>query len=385
MNARSEPGSGAPGRQLGVLLACFADPEGAAKLRRPFAEQLTEGGDAILDTVVLKVSKNHKATVHDPRRVLMGTLTPALTWGLFGLLTSGWLGLVIDGLLGALCGWAYTYYFVHHATKAQLTHVGKQLPPASSALLAFAQTSDPRRTLHATAGHTPAVASIAAITADLTARVFVGADGPDEVRHGTVQRVAPADETALASMIVIRYADLGGARHAVSRLAAGKTKAADVELVIETDDGGKRHVRDPKLGVAAMVPSDIVGWGAFGVLAGAIGGASGGGIFKGAVITGIAWGVFGAFAGALYGLWAGRSISARRLKGIGPLLARGTSVLVAWTDGAASQETIDTLTGQDARSQRLVLRFNPVGRGAAIEVAGDGKAGANNSASEVRT
>jgi len=144
-------------------------------------------------------------------------------------------------------------------------------------------------------------------------------------------------------------------------------------------------VHDPKLGVAAMVPSDIVGWGAFGVLAGAIGGASGGGIFKGAVITGIAWGVFGAFAGALYGLWAGRSISARRLKGIGPLLARGTSVLVAWTDGPASQETIDTLTGQDARSQRLVLRFNPVGRGAAIEVAGDGKAGANNSASEVRT
>ena len=47
------------------------------------------GGDAILDEVVLRVDAKHKAQVYDPRRVLAGTLTPALTWGLFGLLAGG--------------------------------------------------------------------------------------------------------------------------------------------------------------------------------------------------------------------------------------------------------------------------------------------------------
>jgi len=103
------------------------------------------------------------------------------------------------------------------------------------------------------------------------------------------------------------------------------------------------------------------------VVVGAIAGASGGGILKGGVVTGIAWAIFGVFDGALYGLWAGRTISARRLKGIGPLLARDTSVLLAWADGPVSQETIDTLSAGNA--QRLVLRFNPVASGAVLEAA----------------
>ena len=41
------------------------------------------------------------------------------------------------------------------------------------------------------------------------------------------------------------------------------------------------------------------------------------------------------FAGALYGLWAGRAVSARRLKGVGPLLPPDSSVILAWADGAA--------------------------------------------------
>jgi hypothetical protein len=65
---------------------------------------------------------------------------------------------------------------------------------------------------------------------------------------------------------------------------------------------------------------------------GAIAGAFGGGIFKGAVVTGIGWALFGLFAGSLYGLWVGRSTSAHRLKGIGPILAPGSSMLLAGWD-----------------------------------------------------
>jgi hypothetical protein len=72
--------------------------------------------------------------------------------------------------------------------------------------------------------------------------------------------------------------------------------------VIETDANRRRHVTDPKSGVAAWVKSDFVSWGLFGVLVGAISGASGGGTLKGGVVTGIAWAIFGLFAGGLYGL-----------------------------------------------------------------------------------
>lgn len=70
-------------------------------------------------------------------------------------------------------------------------------------------------------------------------------------------------------------------------------------------------------------------------------------------------------AGALFGLWASRSTSARRLKGIGPLLAPDTSTLLAWSDGLVSQQTLDLLS--EPQSQQLVLRFNPIERGAVLE------------------
>ena len=63
--------------------------ERAAKVRRKLNERIEQGGDAILDQVILKVNAKHKAQVHDPRRTLAGTLTPALTWGIFGLLAGG--------------------------------------------------------------------------------------------------------------------------------------------------------------------------------------------------------------------------------------------------------------------------------------------------------
>ena len=69
-------------------------------------------------------------------------------------------------------------------------------------------------------------------------------------------------------------------------------------------------------------------------------------------------------AGTLYGLWAGRGVSGRRLKGIGPLLAPNTSAVVAWADGSV----IDDAIAQWAKgsSDLLSLRFVPVKGGAAL-------------------
>ena len=84
------------------------------------------------------------------------------------------------------------------------------------------------------------------------------------------------------------------------------------------------------------------------------------------LVTGILWALFGVVAGALYGLWAGRGVSARRLKGLGPFVPPGTSLVVAWAEGSLSQETIERWAAPG--SQRLILRFIPVGHGAVLEV-----------------
>ena len=65
-------GTGAKGsghRQLGVLLECFS----GAKTASSVEGRLKAQDDAVLDTVVLRVNAKHKASVHDPRRVVQGT------------------------------------------------------------------------------------------------------------------------------------------------------------------------------------------------------------------------------------------------------------------------------------------------------------------------
>ena len=362
------------GAEVGVLLECFSGTKAAGKVRHGLGAQLKSQGDALLDTVVLQVNAKHKASVHDPRRVVQGTLTAFLTWGVFGLVAGGLKSLAIWAILGAICGGLWAYYTEHLLRKDELARIGARLPASSSALLTFAETTDPRGLLKAAASHAPATASVAGIGDDLTARVFAGATDPIELPRGAEGGPITPGQSAPTSMIMLRYPSTGTARQVASRAAPTSKKAAaaspvQVELVIWADPGGRRHVADPSQGVKAWAKSDLISWGLFGVVVGALAGAFGGGgvhsFVSDAVVTGIGWAVFGLVAGALYGLWAGRAVSARRLKGLSGLLVPGSSILLAWADGPVSPDTISTLTAPG--SQRLILRFNTVEGGAVLE------------------
>jgi hypothetical protein len=358
------------GRQVGVMLACFDQPKAAARARRPLDTRLRSDGDVVLDSVILKVNAKHKVTVYDPRRVRAGALTATLTWGLFGLVTGGGTqGLIVSAVLGAIVGGAGGYALEHIPTKAQLARIGARLPVRTSALLTFAETSDPGGMLAAAAACAPVVASAAAIGEDLAAEVLTPITDSQQPPHPAGRAGLPS-QPALLSMIVFRYPGPGAARQVATRIAADNAQAKhlpQVELVLSTDRSGRRHVADPSHGVAAMARSDVISWGGFGLVFGAIAGAAGGGLLgflNSALLTGLIWGLFGLLAGALYGLWAGRAISARGLKGVGVLLIPDSSMLVAWADGPASPEALATLAAPG--SQRLVLCFNQVEEGGAI-------------------
>lgn len=361
------------GARVGVLLECFSGVKTAAKARHGLDEQLKSQGDALLDSVVLEVNAKHRASVHDPRRVVQGTLTALLTWGLFGLVAGGLASMVIWAVLGAVSGGLWAYYTEHLLRKDELVRVGARLPASSSVLFTVARTSNARGLLTAAGSHGPTTASAVAVDDQLGARAFVGATNPIEVPAHRDGATTISGEDAPTSMVLVRYPDAGAAKDVAAHATPPSKKTAgpvQVELVIRVDRNGRRHVADPSQGVKAWANSDIVSWGLFGVVVGAIAGALNGGVTKAvddAVLTGIGWGVFGLVAGALYGLWAGRAVSARRLRGLHGLLTPGSSLLVAWTDGPIRPDTLTTLSRPG--SQRLVLHFNAVEGGAVLEAA----------------
>ena len=251
--------------------------EGAAHVRSELGEDLRSSGADLLGEAVLKVDGKGKAQVYDPHRTLAGTLTPALTWGLFGLLAGGWKGLVIWAVVGALCGGLWAYYTEHIATKSELTRIGAQLGPDASALLIFAEAADAERLLSATAPLEPATASVAAIADDLSVRVFAGAASPVESSSTTGNGASPLESSSVLSMLLLRYPGEHAAKTVLKATPKAGRDAPQVELVFESAKSGKRRVVSPTEGVAYMVKQGIIGWGVFGAAVGAITGFAGNG------------------------------------------------------------------------------------------------------------
>jgi uncharacterized membrane protein len=364
---------GSPATVLCVLLACFAGPKRAAKIRRQLDKRITGGGGTILDQVIVKIDAKHKVQVHDPRRTLAGTLTCALTWGIFGLLAGGLRSLGVWAIIGAVCGGLGAYYYEHLASKDELKRIGGQLPGDSSAIAAFVQGTDPRQVLSSAASYEPTTASVAAIGGDLSAHVFTGASSPAGTSSpAAVSAPVPVSGSTMVNMLLFRYPGKDTARRQMARAASAGQKdgrAVKTELVFEAPEHGRLKVSDPTHGSAAMSKSDLISWGLFGLVYGAIVGVAGhNGILghaEGALVNGIVWALFGLAAGALYGLWAGRGVSARRMKGVRPLLPPGTSTVLGWAEGDLTQQAIDGWSAPG--SQQLILRFNPAGDGVLLE------------------
>jgi hypothetical protein len=271
------------------------------------------------------------------------------------------------GAVGAVGGVLILYYSLHHLTKSELTAIGSGLPAQSSALVVSAATKDPRRLLEAAAVQRPTAASVAAIGGDLTTHVFAGPADPVELPPDSADELR--GDSTLVSMVILRYPSPETAKQMVRQPPADSV--LEVEMMIRRDSDGSRHVSDPYFGVKALAKSEMLWWGGFGLVLGALGGAVGGGgilgFIKGGVWTAIAWGIAGLGVGALYGALFGKAFSARRLKGIGSLLTPGTSLLMAWVDRASplTESALDAYAKPG--SQRLVLNFNSGEGGAVLE------------------
>ena len=155
-----------------------------------------------------------------------------------------------------------------------------------------------------------------------------------------------------------------------TKQAKTKQGAVQTELLLRADTSGRIHVVSPGTGVRAFVPGDVIGWAAFGLVFGGIAGLAGGGGVLGfaehAAVTGILWGLFGLVAGTLYALWAGRSISARRMKSLRPLLPPDTSIALCWAEGPLGHDRITEWS--TPATDQLVMRFNSMDGGAVLAV-----------------
>ena len=244
------PQDGGAVTELCVLLACFAGPRQAAKIYRQLDRRIGQSGDAVLDLVIVKINTKHRAQVHDPRRTLGGILTPALTWGIFGLLAGGLESLAVWAVLGAVCGGLYAYYFEHTVTKDELKRIGGWLPGNSSAIVAFVRGTDPRRILSSIASYQPTTASVAAVTADLSAQVYSGTAQQPVETSATTAGAAPTAATDKAvglNMVLVRFVGEHAAREALAKSGSvgQDNKAPQVELFVEANEQGRRRVSTP--------------------------------------------------------------------------------------------------------------------------------------------
>jgi hypothetical protein len=321
----------------------------------------------------VEVNAKHKAFANDPHRLLPGTLIPALTWGLFGLVlgSSGWVSAVIWAVIGAICGALFSYYSVTHLSKPEWARIGGRLPANSSSLAVFVETDDVRGLLKSTASLNPATASVAHITTDLGAQVFAGSAMALEVPADPGGYQLMGNRATTLSMIMLRYGAESTAKQTAAKMAQhakGAVPALAVELIVERHPDGDLRVIDPRYGTWAWAKADLVSWGLLGVTVGLISGLISGGLFgavHSGIATGLIWAAFGLFAGALYGLWAGRAVTGRRLKSAARLLAPGTSLLVAWSEQSISDAVLAPYVTPD--SHHVVLQLNSVEGGVVLE------------------
>jgi hypothetical protein len=275
-------------------------------------------------------------------------------------------------VLGAVCGGLYAYYTEHLANRDQLARLGKQLPPDSSAILAYEVGATSAKLAAVAAKFEPYPLSVATISTDLSATAVNGRTlspaGAPAAAGGSVA----ADRHTLLTMLLVRYPGTATAKRVneeASSKAEGSHPAIETELLLRTDPGGRRHVVSPSAGAWALAKSDIVGWGVMGVALGLIAGFAGnGGIFgvleKG-VVSGVVWGILGLVAGSLYGLWAGRSVSARRLNSVRPILPPDTSMVVAWAVGTPQERAVTAWSAPG--SEQMILRFESAPHGAVLD------------------
>jgi|SRR5215469_10862349 len=62
------------------------------------------GAGKLLDEADLRVDATQKVRIYDPGNTVRGALTMALTWGIFGLVTSGVSAVGVSAIPGAICG-----------------------------------------------------------------------------------------------------------------------------------------------------------------------------------------------------------------------------------------------------------------------------------------
>jgi uncharacterized membrane protein len=345
--------------QLQVLLTCFDSHEEAGRVHHPLSREIKAGGATIFDEAVLKIMPNGKVRVYDPRRTIAGTVTPAVTWGVLGLLAGGgnWLSLVIWAIIGGLCGGLFSYFSKQLIANGQLGQLGKRLAPDSSAVLSFIGETEATQLAAVAAPFKAASTSVVTIQADLSATALSDAAGDSTA----------TSKNTLLNMLLYRYPGKDTAR-GVSAAASVKSTGVEAALLIHADSTGKLRVANPH--AKALVRSDVAGWGVLGLVVGAAAGfgGSGGlfGVLERSVITGLVWAVFGLLAGSLYGLWAARAVSARRLSSVRPLVPPNTSLLLAWAEGDLTPARLSPWTVRDSRN--LILKFVQTERGAALTI-----------------
>jgi len=360
--AGHEVGNNSP--SFGILLVCFDEPKRAQQVKEALGKEIKQGGDLILDEMVMRVDEKRRVYVYEMGKAARGAAVVAVTWGAFGLLTGGLRGLVIWAVIGAVCGGIYMYYVAHTLSDAELKNIARCMPPNSSVLLAFLKTSHAQQIIDSVSRYSPAASSLVTVGEGMATSVISGTSDKAEQPSPTSTPVqAGADGDNPLSILVFRYTGHQTARQVEAELKEEWKKAGDAiqtEVMIEVDEQKKVHVYNPSTGVRAQAISSMISWGLSGLIVGVLTGLFSGGGLLGSLSSGvtllITWGLFGIVAGALAAFVVNRAIPTSRLRKLSALMQADTSVILALVQGTYTHQMISDLSTHDAKM--LIIRIN---------------------------